>query len=361
MAPLDPRGRAPSEGGSEGSLAAARLRLPAEWEPHARTWLAWPHRASDWPGIFERIPPVWVAMARALREGEPVAILVSGPAMAEEVRRAFSGDLAGIELVEIPTDRAWIRDYGPIAVESSGRPGARVATKWRFNSWGGKYPPWDLDDAAGAAIAERIGIPCVRTGLVLEGGSIDADGEGTILTTESCLLNPNRNPELSREEIEAVLAKYLGAEKVLWLGRGIEGDDTDGHVDDLARFVAPGVVAAAAEDDPRDPNGAALEENLERLRGLRDAKGRRLEVVELPMPPPVFHEGHRCPASYANFYVANSAVLFPGFGCPEDGVVRGILEGLFPGRRVVAVEARDLVWGLGAVHCVTRDEPAARR
>ncbi len=338
------------------------FRLPAEWEPHARTWLAWPHRVTDWPGIFERIPAIWVALARALRRsGENVAILVNGPEAEEEVTRAFSRDLSGIELVRIPTNCSWVRDYGPMCVEVAGRPDARAAIKWRFNSWGEKYPPWDLDDAAGGAMAERAGLPCVDAGLVLEGGSIDVDGEGTLLTTESCLLHPKRNPGLSREDIEAALRRYLGAEKVLWLGEGIVGDDTDGHVDDLARFVAPGVVVAAAEGDPDDPNYRPLRENIERLRGMRDAKGRRLEVVELPMPPPVWHQGQRCPASYANFYIANRAVLFPTFRAPTDERVRGILSELFPGREAIPLDCTDLVWGLGAIHCVTRDEAAPGR
>jgi agmatine deiminase len=229
---------------------------------------------------------------------------------------------------------------------------------WRFNSWGGKYPPWDLDDAVPARIAEALGLPLRRLDLVLEGGSIDVNGLGTLLTTESCLLNPNRNPALSRREIERALAKHLGAENVLWLREGIAGDDTDGHVDDLARFVAPSTVVAAIEHDRADPNYEPLRANLEALERMRDQDGRPLEIVPLPMPRPLYFGGHRLPASYANFYIGNAAVLVPVFGDPMDDVACATLARLFPDRRIVPIPCADLVWGLGAVHCVTQQQPA---
>ena len=343
-------GGAPEEG-----AGGIPYRMPAEWEHHAATWLSWPHKGDSWPGIFERIPPVWARMVRALRESEQVRLLSSGPDMDAEIGRHLEGDLAGIRLERIPTNDAWIRDYGPIFVRG---PRGKVITSWGFNSWGGKYGPWDLDSAVPAKIRSIVGLPFVETGMILEGGSIDVDGDGTLLTTDSCLLNPNRNPQLDRGEIEDRLRTYLGAEKVLWLGKGIVGDDTDGHVDDLTRFVAPGTVVTAVEEDPRDENHVPLLENLERLRGMTDARGRRLEVIEIPMPPPVFHQGQRCPASYANFLIGNRLVLLPTFGSERDETVRGILSELLPGRRVVGIDCRDMVWGLGAVHCVTQQEPA---
>jgi agmatine deiminase len=273
------------------------------------------------------------------------------------IRRELHGDMSNVRLVRVATQDAWIRDYGPIFVQDRAQKGRQVLLDWGFNSWGGKYPPWDLDDAVPRALGGLLGLPVVTPGMVLEGGSIDVDGEGTLLTTESCLLHRNRNPELSRNDIEARLRQYLGVDRILWLGDGIQGDDTDGHVDDLTRFFAPGRVVTAVESDPKDVNYRPLQENLERLRGMRDAQGRRLEIVELPMPPPLFHQGARCPASYANFLIGNGCVLLPTFGSARDSIAAGILGELFPGRRIVAVPCGDLVWGLGAVHCVSQQQP----
>ncbi len=340
--------------------------MPAEWERHEATWLSWPHKRESWPGIFERIPRVWVAMIRALRESEEVRVLCRDAAVEEEVRLALGGDLSGLGLFRIPTNDAWIRDYGPIFVRRADagpdavRGSELALTSWGFNSWGGKYGPWDFDDAVPGKIGAILGLPVHETGMILEGGSIDTDGEGTILTTESCLLNPNRNPSLDRREIERRLETWLGARKVLWLGDGISGDDTDGHVDDLTRFVAPGKVVTAVESDERDANCRPLRENRERLRGMTDAAGRRLDVIDLPMPPPVFHDGHRCPASYANFLVANGAVVVPTFRSERDARALGILAELFPDREVAGVDCFDMVWGLGAVHCVTQQQPGWR-
>jgi agmatine deiminase len=275
--------------------------------------------------------------------------------MDARIESMLGGGLGAVRLERVPTNDAWIRDYGPIFVRSGS---GLVLTSWGFNSWGEKYGPWDLDDAVPARVGGILGLPVVETGMILEGGSIDVDGEGTLLTTESCLLNPNRNPQLDRAAIEGRLRKYLGAEKVLWLGDGIAGDDTDGHVDDLTRFVAPGVVVTAVEEDPRDPNYRPLQENRDRLRGMRDARRRCLEVVDLPMPPPVIHEGHRCPASYANFLITNSMVLVPAFRSERDETARGILGELFAGRQVVGIDCHDLVWGLGAIHCISQQQPA---
>jgi agmatine deiminase len=332
--------------------------MPAEWESHEATWLAWPHKEESWPGIFQRIPAVWTAMIEALRGCEEVRLLVRDADQEAQIRHALGGNLAGVKLFRVLTNDAWIRDYGPIFVRG---PSGEVATltSWGFNSWGEKYGPWDLDDAVPARLGAHLEIPVVEAGMILEGGSIDVDGQGTLLTTESCLLNPNRNPALGRADIERRLQEHLGVRKILWLGEGIVGDDTDGHVDDLTRFVAPGTVVTAVEKDGSDENYRPLRENRDRLQGMTDAAGRRLEVIELPTPSAVYHDGCRCPASYANFFIANEVVLVPTFRCLEDERALGLLGDVFSGRRVVGIDCYDLIWGLGAVHCVTQQQPGA--
>lgn len=333
-------------------------RMPAEWERLEAVWLSWPHKQESWPGIFDRIPPIWAAMIRALRGSCEVRLLVRDAAMAARASLELQGDLSGVRLYYLPTNDAWIRDYGPIFVRTGVDGRELAASSWGFNSWGGKYGPWDLDDRVPELLAPLLKVPLVETGMILEGGSIDVDGDGTLLTTESCLLNPNRNPALSRRQIEERLRRFLGAEKVLWLGDGIVGDDTDGHVDDLTRFVAPGRVVTAVEEDAADQNYRCLRENRLRLEGMTDARGRKLEVVDLPMPRAVFHDGHRCPASYANFLITNTVVLVPTFRCDRDALALGVLRELFPGRRVEGIDCFDMVWGLGAVHCVSQQQPA---
>jgi len=342
---------------SPGSLAARGFRMPAEWEPHAATWLSWPHKASSWPGKLERIPPLWVEMVRALAPGEAVHILVNDAAPAAQVRAQLGRGgvpLGAVRLHEVPTDDAWMRDHGPTFVT---RGGETALVDWIYNAWGGKYPPWEQDDRVPEALAAILDLPRVAPGIVLEGGSIDVDGAGTLLTTEQCLLNPNRNPGLTRAAIEQQLCDQLGARRILWLGDGILGDDTDGHVDDLTRFVAPATVVTVVEDDPADPNHAVLDDNLLRLSTMRDAADRPLRVVTLPMPQPVEYDGQRLPASYANFYIGNAAVLVPTFASDRDAAALATLRALFPDRRVLGIDARDLVWGLGAFHCVTQQQP----
>ncbi len=332
--------------------------MPAEWEPHEAVWFSWPHKRSSWPGLFDRIPRIWGAMIRALRGSDEVRLLVRDDQVEEEVRRELAGDLSGVRLFRVPTNDAWIRDYGPIFVRSSDPTGSVKLTWWGYNAWGRKYGPWDLDQTVPGKLAAILEQPVTETGMILEGGSIDVDGEGTLLTTESCLLNPNRNPQLTRTDIERRLGEFLGVRKVLWLGDGIVGDDTDGHVDDLTRFVAPARVVTAVEQDPKDENYHPLAENRERLRGMTDARGRALEVLELPMPRAVRHDGHRCPASYANFLIGNSVVLVPTFRCDRDEAALGMLRDVFPGRKVVGIDCFDMVWGLGAIHCVSQQQPA---
>ena len=338
-------------------------RWPAEWERHDATWLAWPHKRDSWPGKFEPVPGIFVEMVRALSTGERVEILVLSGEHGASVRALLGEarvDPSAVRLHVLPTDDAWIRDHGPIFVQRERADGGGTevaATVWGYNAWGGKYPPWDQDRLVSREIARRLGVPAFDGGMILEGGSIEGDGEGTLLTTEACLLNPNRNPELDRTGIERRLRDFLGIEKVLWLGDGIVGDDTDGHVDDLTRFVAPGRVVTVVEDDPADENHRPLRENRERLRGMTDARGRRLEVMELPMPRALFEQDQRLPASYANFYVGNAAVLVPTFDDPADARALGVLADAFPGRRVTGIRATDLVWGLGAFHCLSQQQP----
>ncbi|MBI2899944.1 MAG: agmatine deiminase family protein [Planctomycetes bacterium] len=328
--------------------------MPPEWAPHRATWIAWPHQTKDWPGKFAPIPWVFAEVARLLSRGEQVAILTRDGAHERRARGILSRvgvDLTRIEFHRIPTDRCWTRDSGPIFVR---RPdGERVATCWRFNGWA-KYPNHKLDAQAGPRIARAAGVPVREIECVLEGGAIDVDGRGTLLATEECLLSDvqARNPGLGREGTERVLGEALGIRRVVWLGRGIAGDDTHGHIDDVARFVGDGRVLLCREENPKDENHAILEENRERLRAAR------LEVIPLPMPSPIVFDGMRVPASYANFYIGNAVVIVPTFNDPRDRVALGILAELFPDREVVGVHAVDLVWGLGTFHCMTQQEPA---
>jgi agmatine deiminase len=335
--------------------AALGYRMPAEWEPHAATWLSWPHKLASWPGKFEPIPPLYARLVRTLAVAEKVCILAGGHPKAQA--KVMLSGVPNVELYNIPTDDAWLRDSGPtFLVGPPGAPSALV--DWGYNAWGGKYLPYENDDVIPRLIALQLGYACYEPRIILEGGAIDTDGRGTFLTTEQCLLNPNRNPQLSRADIERYLADYLGARKVLWLGGGIVGDDTDGHIDELARFVAPKTVAAAVEEDPKDENYLPLKENLARLKSLTDADGAPLEVIPLPMPRPLFYEEQRLPASYCNFYIANGLVIVPQFDDPADGRAVEVLARLFPDRRICPLPAIDLVWGLGAFHCITQQQPA---
>ncbi len=338
-------------------------RMPAEWEPHAATWLAWPHNLDTWPGKFAPIPAIYVELVRALLTHEYVNICVNDAEAATTVRRQLAA--AGIEsrrvrLHEFPTNDTWARDHGPIFLMRRQQTRTELAvTDWIFNSWGQKYEPWDLDDVIPQRIAAHLDLPLFELGIVLEGGSIDVNGQGTLLTTEACLLNPNRNPALSRSEIEGYLRSSLGVQKILWLGDGIVGDDTDGHIDDLARFVDPTTVVCMVEEDPRDVNYKSLQDNLARLRQMTDHHDRPLRVVPLPMPSPVEYDGNRLPASYANFYIANGIVLVPTYRCPNDQRALTMLQELFPTRLVLGIDCTDLVWGLGAIHCITQQQPAS--
>jgi agmatine deiminase len=338
--------------------------MPAEWVAHDATWLAWPHNVQDWPGRFAPIPWVYAEIVRQISRGETVRLLVNDAAHEAKVKKVLRRahvDLANVELHRFRTDRVWTRDTGPIFVSKDGE---KAITRFRFNAWA-KYPNWknDVKTPERAAKALRVPLlPVVRDGrpVVLEGGAIDVNGQGTILTTEECLLDPEvqvRNPGFGREDYEAVFAEALGATNTIWLGKGIAGDDTHGHVDDLARFVSPRRIVLCRETNPNDANHRPLEENRERLESARLQDGSRPEVICLPMPAPVVFDGQRLPASYANFYVANAAVLVPTFNDPNDRIALGILAELFRDRPVVGIHALDLVWGLGTLHCLSQQEP----
>ncbi len=329
---------------------------PAEWTPHAATWISWPHNPATWPDKFEPVPAVYAAFVRAVAPFEPVHILAGRESVMRQAREMV-GDVPNVTLHDIATNDAWVRDYGPLFLTGRERlPPAMV--DFRYNAWGGKYPPFDLDDRAAAKINESLGMKRFDPGVILEGGSIDVNGRGTLLTTESCLLNPNRNPHLSPSQVERYLADYLAASKVIWLHGDMAGDDTDGHIDQLARFVDESTVVAAVEEDPSDENFEPLAENWRRLQSATDQDGRKLTVLPLPMPRAKFHDGQRLPASYANFYIANGVVVVPTFDDPADAIAVETLGQCFAGRRIEPIGALDLVWGLGAFHCMTQQQAA---
>ncbi|QEL17190.1 agmatine deiminase family protein [Limnoglobus roseus] len=334
------------------------FRMPAEWEPHAGTWLAWPHRTSDWPGKFGPIPWVYGEIIRTLARYETVNVIVRDADMKERaaaILKRVHADTANVKLHTIRTDRSWVRDSGPIfAYDKAGK---KTALDWHFNAWA-KYPDWRVDDKLPGIVAKKQGVPAVQptykgTRIVLEGGSIDVNGAGLLLTTEECLLSEvqQRNPALSRADYEAAFAQYLGVKRVIWLNRGIDGDDTHGHIDDLARFTSTNTIVTVVEKNEADENFAPLQENLERL------KATKLTIVPLPMPSPVIFRKQRIPASYANFYIANGVVIVPTFNDPQDRHALGTLAELFPDRDVVGIHCVDLVWGLGTLHCMTQQEP----
>jgi agmatine deiminase len=370
--------------------SAPRLRMPAEWEPHAATWLAWPHYKEDWPGKFEPIPWVYAEIIRQLARHEPVELIVNDRVSEKRARKILDRAHAHSDKVHFhrwPTNRVWTRDSGcsftirdePVdAAISRLAEGTAVSLAdttdlpssaglagivWQFNAWA-KYTNWQHDRKISSFMAQAAGAAEFRPRLkkrqvVLEGGSIDANGQGSLLTTEECLLSTiqQRNPGMKRKDYEKLFREYLGAGNVIWLGSGIAGDDTHGHVDDIARFVAPDTVVIAIESDPEDPNYQPLRENVRRLREATDQDGKSLSIVELPMPAPVFFEKRRLPASYANFYIANGVVLVPVFNDPNDRVALDILADLFPDRDVVGIYSGDLIWGFGALHCMTQQQP----
>ncbi len=336
--------------------------MPAEWSPHQATWFSWPHNVDTWADYLPAVERVLAEAVAALAKSERVRINVRDSGHGYHVQKLLAGKVSPerVLLHQFPTNDSWCRDHGAIFVTRDPGHGPTLqALDFQYNAWGGKYPPFDLDNAIPAKMAAELGVPCRNLPMVLEGGSIEVNGRGTLLTTEQCLLNPNRNPGLSRAEIEDRLKELLGVSRILWLGEGIAGDDTDGHIDDLTRFVAEDLVVTVVEQDPADENYAPLKENRERLAGMQLADGRPLRVVELPMPAPLYRGSTRLPASYANFYVGNRVVLLPTFDCPADEEAAAILARCFQGRRIVSLDCRDVVIGLGTFHCLTQQVPVA--
>jgi agmatine deiminase len=337
----------------------AKLRWPAEWEPSECVWLTWPQNEETWQPVRGRVEVAYERALAALAPHVPVRLLVNDPATRDAVATRLGGlrerHPGNIELLVCPTQDSWIRDYGGFTTHTA--EGGRLLLDWRFNSWGGKYPPWDADDAVPLRMAERCGIPCLSLDFVLEGGSVDTNGQGLLLTTEQCLLNPNRNPTHTRDRIEETLHRWLGVHEFLWLEQGIAGDDTDGHIDDIARFVTPRVIVAAVEHSRSDENYENLKRNLRRLEQL--AGRLDIEVVELPMPQRLVIEGLRTPASYTNFLFANDALVLPIFDNPADEAAVRLFEKLLPHHRILPVDCRHLVFGQGAIHCSSMQTAAA--
>ena len=338
--------------------AALGYRMPAEWEPHAATWLSWPRREGiSFPDSFDRVLPALRAMVEALIESEEVCINVCNGAHEAEARAVLDGlRMERVTFYKIPTNEPWCRDHGPIFLTRNTDPRLAVVD-WDYNAWGGRYPPCDLDEVVPTRVAQILDLPVFRPRMILEGGSIEVNGAGALLTTDSCLMNKNRNPNLGRAEIEQYLRDYLGVQEILWLGEGIEGDDTDGHIDDLARFVSEDTVVTVVEESREDKNYEPLQENLARLRAMK-IDDHKIDIITLPMPKKIVREKQRLPASYANFYIANSCLLLPTFADPNDETALSILQKLFPDRRVIGIDCRELIWGLGTFHCITQQQPA---
>ncbi|MEZ6058145.1 MAG: agmatine deiminase family protein [Planctomycetaceae bacterium] len=347
---------------SQQTAAQLGFHMPAEWEPQEAVWLSWPHRTASWPGAFQSVVPVFVQIAKNIAATQLVRINVGTIELRDQVDRLLRTAGVCIERVRYhmnPTNDAWCRDHGPIYVVRDTNGGReRAILDWDYNAWGGKYPPFDSDNAIPSRIAEEFGEYRFVPGMILEGGSIDVNGAGTVITSEACLLNKNRNPSLTREQIEQRLRDYLGVQQVLWMGDGIVGDDTDGHIDDMTRFVSRETIVTVVEDDPQDVNYHALMDNLRRLRLLRHPDGSPFRIVTLPMPGPVYFEAdERLPASYANFLIINEAVLVPTYRDENDQRALDTLQQLFPTRKVIGIDSTPLVWGLGSIHCVTQQQP----
>jgi len=335
--------------------------FPAEFAKHTATWLSWPHKEASWPGKIATIFPVYAQFIKLVAEGEKVNVNVADETMKQlalTYLQEAGADLNNVQFFFHPTNDAWCRDHGPAFVINPKADIKKAVIDWGYNAWGGKYPPFDLDDNIPTLIAQHYGLPVVYPGIVMEGGSVEFNGKGTVLTTTSCLLNTNRNPHLNQAQLENYLRTYYGAENILWLGDGIVGDDTDGHIDDLTRFVNEDTVVTVVETDKSDENYEPLQDNLKLLHKLRLENGKQMNVIELPMPAAVIHEDMRLPASYANFYISNKYVVVPTFRDKQDDRALDILQNCFPDRKVVGLDSYDIIWGLGSFHCLSQQEPA---
>lgn len=335
--------------------------FPAEFHPHEATWLSWPHKEASWPGKIHTIFPHYSRFVKYLADSEKVRINVADEAMktfATGHLQTAGVNLANVEFFFHPTNDAWCRDHGPAFLINPDAVQKKVVVDWGYNAWGGKYPPFDLDDVVPTLIANHYSLPVYHPGIIMEGGSVEFNGKGTILTSTCCLLNENRNPHLNREQLENYLHAYYGAKQVLWVEDGIVGDDTDGHIDDTIRFVNEDTVLTVVETDKQDENYGLLQQNLRQLQQMRLLNGKQLNIVELPMPDAVIWEDQRLPASYANFYISNKYVIVPVFRCKKDDLALDIIAGCFKDREVVGIDSTDIIWGLGSFHCLSQQEPA---
>ncbi|WP_134090988.1 agmatine/peptidylarginine deiminase [Olivibacter sp. XZL3] len=335
--------------------------FPAEWHQHRATWLSWPHKEASWPGKIETVYKPYCQFIKAVSAGELVCINVGSEQLKQEATEHLAKegvDLSKVLFFDHPTNDAWCRDHGPAFLINPHADIPKIIVDWGYNAWGGKYPPFELDDVIPTLVGKALNLPVVHPGIVMEGGSVDFNGTGTLLTTTSCLLNPNRNPHLNQHEIETYLYRYYGVEQVLWLGDGIAGDDTDGHIDDITRFVNDSTVVTVIEENKADENYEPLQDNLNLLKEMRLLNGKQLDIVELPMPSAVIHEDQRLPASYANFYISNAAVVVPTYRDKNDQRALDILTDCFPNHEVIGIDSTDVIWGLGSWHCLSQQEPA---
>jgi agmatine deiminase len=335
--------------------------FPAEFEPHEATWLSWPHKEASWPGKLYTIYPPYARFIKELTKGELVRINVAD----ENIKASAIGhlekenvDLDKVEFFFHPTNDAWCRDHGPAFLINPSAKQKKIIVDWNYNAWGNKYPPFDLDDVIPTLIGEHYGIPVYHPRIIMEGGSVEFNGKGTVMSSTACLLNPNRNPHLNQQKIEEYLCNYYGMEQVLWVDEGIVGDDTDGHIDDTVRFVNEDTVITVIEENKKDENYELLQHNLKQLKGMRLLSGKQLNIVELPMPEELIYEDMRLPCSYANFYIANKSVIVPTFRSARDEKAMQIIQTCFPGREVVGIDSTDIIWGLGSFHCLSQQEPS---
>jgi agmatine deiminase len=335
--------------------------FPAEFHPHQATWLSWPHKEASWPGKIQSIYPSYVEFIKKLARFEVVNINVVDAAMENAARQRLADANVNSQNIFFhlhPTNDAWCRDHGPAFLLNRNDKTKKAVVDWNYNAWGNKYPPFDLDDIIPTLIGKKLGLPVFHPGIIMEGGSVDFNGAGTVITSKSCLLNPNRNPHLSQSEIEQYLMDFYGQDQVLWVDEGIVGDDTDGHIDDTVRFINEDTVIAVVEENKQDDNYSILQDNLSQIKKMRLINGKQLNIIEMPMPDDVIWEEQRLPASYANFYIANKQVIVPTFNGPKDEKAIGILEESFSDREIVGIDSTDIIWGLGSFHCLSQQEPA---
>jgi agmatine deiminase len=351
----------PSSGLSDQSPKQLGYHFPAEFDLHVATWLSWPHKEASWPGKIDSIFPYYVQFIKELTKGELVRINVANKMMQQFAIMHLENagvDLTKVEFYLHPTNDAWCRDHGPAFLVNSKAEHKKVIVDWGYNAWGNKYPPFDLDDVIPTLIGKEFNTPVFHPGIVMEGGSVEFNGAGSLITSTACLLNPNRNPHLNQNQIEEYLTNYYGVDQVLWVDEGIIGDDTDGHIDDTVRFINADTVLTVIEDNKNDENFSLLQTNLKQLQNMRLLNDKQLNIVELPMPDPVIWDDQRLPASYANFYIANRSVIVPTFRCDKDEKALLIMEECFPDRKVVGIDSTEIIWGLGSFHCLSQQEPA---